>query len=80
MASSRKRSPRSHLIGIGLDNHDGHIRVTQGNNFSIFAGSEETHERMQHACIKVNEKLARQGKSMAEATRTEIWDLLSEAD
>ena len=68
------------MIGLGLDNHDGHVRVTQGDNFSIFDGSEETHERMQRTCIKVNEKLARKGKRLADATHAEIRDLLAEAD
>ncbi|TAN36723.1 MAG: hypothetical protein EPN23_07900 [Verrucomicrobia bacterium] len=80
MATARKRPKTAHMLGIGLDNHDGHIRVTQGDNFSIFDGSEETHERMQRACIKVNEKLARKGKHLADATRAEIHDLLAEVD
>ena len=68
------------MIGLGLDNQDGHVRVTQGDNFSIFAGSEETHERMQRTCIKMNEKLARKGKQLADASHAEIRDLLADAD
>jgi hypothetical protein len=35
------------LIGLGLDNQDGHKRITQGEEFLLVGGSEETHERMQ---------------------------------
>ena len=78
MAKQRKRSKVAHLIGLGLDNEDGHVRVTQGENFSIFDGSEETHERMQRTCIKLNEKLARKGKQLADVSQTEFRDLLSD--
>ena len=80
MTAPHKRAKVAHLIGVGLDNGDGHVRMTQGENFSIFSGSEETHERMQRACIKVNEKLARKGKQLADVTHTEIHDLLADVD
>lgn len=76
----RKRKVQAHLLGLGLDNKDGHVRVTQGENFSIFSGSEETHERMQRSCIKLNEKLARKGKRLEEASHEEVRDLLAELD
>ena len=46
------------LMGVGLDNKDGHTRVTKGDNFVMMGGSEETHERMTETAIKVNEKLS----------------------
>ena len=80
MAKQRKRPAVAHLVGLGLDNEDGHVRVTRGENFSIFSGSEETHERMQYTCIKLNEKLAGKGKQLAEISRTEFRDLLADID
>ena len=79
MAKQRKRRI-AHLIGLGLDNKDGHVRVTQGENFSIFDGSEETHERMQRTCIKLNEKLARKGKQLVDVSQAEFRDLLADID
>lgn len=78
----RKRTTRedARLIGVGLDGDDGHIRVTQGQNFSLYMGSESTHERMQELCIKLNENLDRRGKSLSELSRTELSDLLRESD
>ena len=80
MKPSRQEPVRAHLLGLGLDNTDGHIRVTQGSNFSVFSGSEETHEHMQRNCIKLNEKLARKGKRLEDATREEVRDLLGEME
>ena len=80
MAKQRKRPVAAHLIGLGLDNKDGHVRMTQGENFSIFDGSEETHARMQRTCIKLNEKLAHKGKHLADVRREEFLDLLAEID
>ena len=71
---------QAHMLGLGLDNNDGHLRVTQGDNFSVFSGSAETHERMQRTCIKLNEKLAHKGKRLEEASREEVRDLLAELD
>jgi hypothetical protein len=80
MKTARQRQVRAQLLGLGLDNKDGHVRVTQGDNFSLFSGSAETHERMQRSCLKLNEKLARKGKRLEDATREEVRDLLAEMD
>ena len=81
MPKSPQRQPaRAHLLGLGLDNKDGHVRVTQGENFSLFSGSAETHEQMQARCIKLNEKLARKGKRLEETSREEVRDLLADLE
>lgn len=67
------------LVGVGLDGDDGHVRVTQGKNFSLYMGSESTHEKMQELCIKLNEKLDSRGKSMSDLSRKELTDLLHES-
>jgi len=67
------------LIGVGLDNRDGHARVTKGDNFLLVGGSEETHERMTETAIRVNEALDRRGKGLAEVTKEEFVDILHKA-
>ncbi|MBN1554936.1 MAG: hypothetical protein JXA11_09335 [Phycisphaerae bacterium] len=66
------------LLGLGLDNEDGHVRVTRGKNFHLVGGSEETHESMQEKCIKFNEKLARRGKELDDLDKKEFHDLAHE--
>ncbi|GBD37293.1 hypothetical protein HRbin36_02424 [bacterium HR36] len=67
------------LIGIGLDNQDQHIRLTTGEHYVLYGGSQETHERMVDAAIHVTETLRRKGKSLPEASVEEVIDLLREA-
>lgn len=65
-------------MGIGLDNKDGHKRITKGENFVLVGGSEETHERMTETAIKVNEKLSSKGKTLDSISREEFIDIVSE--
>jgi hypothetical protein len=68
------------IVGLGLDNEDGHVRITQGKNFSVLLGSETTHERMQETCIKINERLDRRGEQLQDLSREEFIDLVSDID
>ena len=76
---NNKKSPDAMLLGMGLDNEDGHKRMTKGDNFCLVGGSEETHERMTETAIKFNEKLARKGKHLKELSPEEFRDMMREA-
>ncbi len=78
-SQKRKAQELVGLIGIGLDNQDGHIRVTTGEHYVLYGGSQETHERMTDAVIHVTETLRRKGKSLPEASVEEVVDLLRDA-
>ncbi|MDD5727186.1 MAG: hypothetical protein PHV59_01360 [Victivallales bacterium] len=82
MVASRKpanNNQQAIMMGIGLDNRDGHKRITKGENFYLIGGSEETHERMVETSVKVNEKLTKKGKKLAEISKEEFRDLIREA-
>lgn len=66
------------ILGLGLDNQDGHVRVTQGENFHLLGGSQDTHEQMQEQAIKFNEKLNNRGKTLEQVTKEEFIDLARE--
>ena len=68
------------LLGIGLDNEDGHVRLTHGENFYIIGGSEETHEVMQEKFIRFNEKLKSKGKRLEQLRKDEFFELADECD
>ncbi|MBR7155368.1 MAG: hypothetical protein IKD22_00905 [Lentisphaeria bacterium] len=70
---------QSMLLGVGIDNRDGHKRITKGDNFCLVGGSEETHERMTETTIRFNEKLARKGKHLSELSPQEFRDMMHEA-
>ena len=48
-------------------------------NFYLVGGSEETHEKMTETAIKVNEKISRKGKRLADLSPEEFADLIREA-
>ena len=77
---NNRKDPDAMLLGMGLDNHDGHKRLTKGDNFCLVGGSEETHERMTETAIKFNEKLSRKGKHLQELSREEFTDMMREAE
>jgi hypothetical protein len=67
------------LVGIGLDNSDGHRRITRSEHFLLMGGSAETHERMQDTAIRFEEELKRRGKRIQETTVEESLELLRKA-
>jgi hypothetical protein len=67
------------FLGVGLDNQDGHQRLTRSDHFVLVGGSAETHERMQDTAIRFDEALERRGKALQETSPEEALDLLREA-
>lgn len=70
-----REQSKAKLLGVGLDNQDGHVRLTRGENFHLVGGSDETHQSMQEQCIKFNEKLQARGKELEELEHKEFLDL-----
>lgn len=71
-----KQKNSSHLLGIGLDNEDGHKRFTKADKFSIVGGSEETHEKMTETLIKTFEDLKVKGKELEETDKEELAEII----
>lgn len=67
------------FLGVGLDNRDGHQRMTRGEDFLLVGGSAETHEQMQDAAIRFGEALRKRGKTLHETSTEEAIDLLRES-
>jgi hypothetical protein len=68
------------FLGVGLDNQDGHQRLTTNEGFLLVGGSEETHEKLQDVSIRFNESLKQRGKRLQDASVEEVIDLLHEAE
>jgi hypothetical protein len=71
---SKKKSRKAIMLGLGLDS-DGHKRVTSGPNFLLMGGSQETHEEMTEKVVKINEKLAANGRRLEDISRKEFEDV-----
>ncbi len=73
---SSESEKKAHLLGIGLDNEDGHKRITQSEQFSIVGGSQETHERMTETVVKTFEDIKQAGKQLESIEPERLSDLL----
>ena len=67
---------RAHLLGVGLDNADGHKRITQAEEFSIVGGSQDTHERMTETVIKTFEEIKNKGETLRTIELQHLSDLI----
>lgn len=76
MSESSTPEARAHILGIGLDNRDGHKRLTRAEQFSIVGGSEQTHERMTETLVKTCEDLHKAGRRLEEARPGELAELI----
>ena len=75
MKANPPRSKSAAMIGLGLDNDDGHTRLTRGDNFVLYGGSQDTHAVMQETALKINEHLGRQGKRLEDVSAGEFVSL-----
>ena len=69
------RNYRKIILGLGFDSKDGHLRITKGDNFRLFGGSEDTHEMMQEKAIKFNEHLDKRHKSLEDISQKEFREI-----
>lgn len=65
------------IFGFGMDNKDGHKRITQGAAFELFSGSEASHEEMQALCVLLDEEFKARGSSLEEATKEDVIALVA---
>jgi hypothetical protein len=77
-SKSPRKSPASKtgLLGVGLDNQDGHKRITKGEQFVLVGGSEETHGRMTETAIKTFEELKRRDKRLETVEPRELAEIV----
>ena len=77
----RKRGPKkiNGILGVGLDNEDGHKRLTTGEQFVLVGGSAETHERMTETMVKTFEELKRRDKRLETVDPRELGDIIEKS-
>jgi len=78
-AKGKKPKKQAALLGLGLDNDDGHTRLTRGDNFVLAGGSYETHAKMQETAIKINEQLDKRGQKLEELSASEFREIFQKA-
>lgn len=74
-----RRKPRPAvrgILGVGLDNEDGHKRITTGDKFVLVGGSQETHEVMTETMMKTFEELKRRDKVLETVDQRELAEII----
>ncbi len=66
-------------MGVGLDNQDGHRRITTGEQFAIVGGSAETHGQLTETALKTFEALKRRGKQLDEVAVEELAEIIHQS-
>jgi hypothetical protein len=66
LSRNRCKTTHTHLLGFGLDNKDGHVRITKGEDFHLMGGSDKTHRKMQDKVMELSEDLAKKGKAISD--------------
>jgi hypothetical protein len=78
--SKKKAEPTiAGVLGVGLDEADGHQRITRTEEMVLVGGSAETHERMQETAIRFAEELEKRGRCLQDTPAREAIDMLREA-
>ncbi|QYM80630.1 hypothetical protein K0B96_08525 [Horticoccus luteus] len=77
MKKKKNPAPRAAgILGVGLDNDDGHKRITTGEKFVLVGGSAETHGRMTETVVKTFEELKARGKELHQVEPRELADIV----
>jgi hypothetical protein len=74
----QRHEKKAWLLGLGLDNDDGHVRYTRGPNFHLLGGSEGTHEEMQDKAVRFNEELKKRDRRLEDVGREEFREIAEE--
>jgi len=67
-----KRVRRAGMLGLAFDAEDGQTRITKGDNFLLYGGSQDTHAVMQETVVKINEHLDDRGQRLENVSRKEL--------
>ena len=66
------RQRKAGMLGVGFDAQDGQTRITKGDNFLLYGGSQETHEVMQETATKINEELDYRSQRLEDVSPREL--------
>ncbi|MBI3885334.1 MAG: hypothetical protein HY302_06345 [Opitutae bacterium] len=75
----RRTKDKGHLLGLGLDNDDGHQRLTSAEQFTLVGGSAETHTRMTETVLKTFEELKTRGKALQTVEPRELAEIIDKS-
>ncbi len=72
----RIRRKKGYLVGVRIDQGDGHRRVSRGKDFVALGGTKEGHEHLRETVSEVSAEVKRRGKDLAEVPGEEFREIL----
>lgn len=71
-----KRKKIIRLLGVGFDAEDGHVRITKGEKYDVYMGSDESHEFIHKLIQDIEEAIEKRGLSLDDLTPGEFTELV----
>ena len=78
MGSNRVARGKIKIVGFADDQTDQHTRISRGNDFTLYNGSADTHDKMQNKADAFMACLASRGLSPDNISRQECIEVLEE--
>ncbi|MEO5958640.1 MAG: hypothetical protein ABIR80_05960 [Opitutaceae bacterium] len=75
----KRRVKKAAILGVGLDNDDGHHRITTGDQFLLVGGSQTSHELMTETMVKTFEELKRRAKRLETVDPHELVEIIEKS-
>jgi hypothetical protein len=66
------------ILGVGNDQTDGHIRITQGDSYDVLQGDEQTHEYIAKLCADIEQHIAGLGYSLQDLSIEQLQSIIQE--
>lgn len=66
------------LLGVGFDNEDGQIRITQADDYHVLMGSGGTHKELQNICRRIDEAIKSSDRTLSDYSPEEFMNLVKE--
>ena len=65
------------LLGVGFDHQDGHVRITQADQYQVLMGSEASHSELHKICGRIEQTLQETGRTLSDFTPEEFVEFLA---
>jgi hypothetical protein len=66
------------ILGIGLDDGNGHTYITRGDDVLLLGGSEDTHKIMQAKVHQFEQELFLRGRTLLDLTEAELNEIAAQ--
>ena len=66
------------VLGVGFDSEDGHVRITQADEYRVLMGSGETHDALQKICRRIDDSIKASGRALSDYSPEEFMKLVQE--